>query len=299
MSLAPIILFVYKRPYHTKRTVELLKNNIHANESELYIYSDAAKSSEEKEKVLEVRKYIANITGFKKKYIINREENYGLSKSIISGVSDVIEIHKKVIVLEDDILTSRDFLKFINEALKFYQDNVNIFSISGYTFPIKIPNYYDNDIFIIPRVSSWGWGTWIDRWKKVDWNIKDFNFFKDNRKIQKEFNIGGEDLTSMLLAQRYGYIDSWAIRWNYAQYKNDAVSLFPVKSKIQNIGFDNSGTHIFRKNKFSTNFNPAITEINLTNEIKIDNNVLLEIKKLFKQSLIRKFINYFRFYIQN
>ena len=299
MSLAPIILFVYKRPYHTKRTVELLKNNIHANESELYIYSDAAKSSEEKEKVLEVRKYIANITGFKKKYIINREENYGLSKSIISGVSDVIEIHKKVIVLEDDILTARDFLKFINEALKFYQDNVNIFSISGYTFPIKIPNYYDNDIFIIPRVSSWGWGTWIDRWKKVDWNINDFNFFKDNRKIQKEFNIGGEDLTSMLLAQRYGYIDSWAIRWNYAQYKNDAVSLFPVKSKIQNIGFDNSGTHIFRKNKFSTNFNPAITEINLTNEIKIDNNVLLEIKKLFKQSLIRKFINYFRFYIQN
>ena len=299
MSLAPIILFVYKRPYHTKRTVELLKNNIHANESELYIYSDAAKSSKEKEKVLEVRKYIANITGFKKKYIINREENYGLSKSIISGVSDVIEIHKKVIVLEDDILTARDFLKFINEALKFYQDNVNIFSISGYTFPIKIPNYYDNDIFIIPRVSSWGWGTWIDRWKKVDWNIKDFNFFKDNRKIQKEFNIGGEDLTSMLLAQRYGYIDSWAIRWNYAQYKNDAVSLFPVKSKIQNIGFDNSGTHIFRKNKFSTNFNPAITEINLTNEIKIDNNVLLEIKKLFKQSLIRKFINYFRFYIQN
>ena len=299
MSLAPIVLFVYKRPYHTQRTVELLKENILAEDSDLYIYSDAARSFEEKEKVSEVRKYIDNISGFKKKYIINREENLGLSNSIISGVTDIIEVHKKVIVLEDDILTSKDFLKFMNESLEFYQDNEDIFSVSGYTFPIQMPNSYNKDVFIIPRVSSWGWGTWIDRWKKVDWKVNDFSSFKSDKNMQKEFNIGGEDLTSMLLSQRYGYIDSWAIRWNYAQYKNNAASLFPVKSKVQNIGFDNSGTHVFRETKFNTNFSLSINEVKLTNELKIDNNLLFQLKKLFKQSLLRKIINYFRFYIQN
>ena len=103
----------------------------------------------------------------------------------------------------------------------------------------------------------------------------------------------------MLLAQKYGYIDSWAVRWNYAQYKNNAVSLYPVKSKIRNIGLDNTGTHNSRESKFRTNFKQTINEINLTNELKIENDLLLGINKLFKQSIIRRIINFFRFYIQN
>ncbi|WP_082409637.1 glycosyltransferase [Methylomonas koyamae] len=137
MTLAPIVLFVYNRPWHTQKTVEALQNNELALESELIIYSDAPKYEDSKQAVLGVRSYIKSIIGFKKVTIIEREKNWGLAKSIIDGVTTVVNQYGKVIVLEDDLVTSQFFLKFMNEALNFYEGEAKVFHVSGYLYPIN------------------------------------------------------------------------------------------------------------------------------------------------------------------
>ena len=148
MSLAPIILFVYKRLEHTKRTIELLSKNFLANESELYIFSEAEKSENDREAVDLVRDYLESVKGFKGIIINKNETHLGLANSVISGTTEILRKHKKAIILEDDLLTAPDFLKFMNNALIYYENNFKIFSISGYTFPINIPSDYKNNFYI-------------------------------------------------------------------------------------------------------------------------------------------------------
>lgn len=251
MNLAPIILFVYNRLEHTKKTVDALKQNKLASDSLLFIFSDGNKSERDRKSVEEVRSFISTISGFDEIKIILREKNLGLANSVISGVSEVINKYEKAIVLEDDIVTSPYFLKFMNEALEFYKDDNRIFSVSGYNFPIKIPASYQYKIYISPRPSSWGWATWKDRWEKVNWENSEYEeFIKDKKRILN-FNMGGDDLTRMLKNQIAGKINSWAIRWAFAHYLNNAFCLFPVRSFANNIGADRSGVHTRKTNKFS------------------------------------------------
>lgn len=251
MNLSPIILFVYNRPEHTKKTFDALKLNQLASESLLFIFSDGYKNEKDRKKVEEVRNYITTISGFKEIKITLREKNLGLADSVISGVTQIINEYGKVIVLEDDIVTSPYFLNFMNEALDFYKDDKRIYSISGYNFPIKIPKSYHHKVYISPRPSSWGWGTWKDRWEKVDWRISDYDNFINNKEEIKKFNLGGNDLTRMLKRQMSGEINSWAIRWTYAHYKVCGYCLFPIMSLAKNIGADSSGVHTKKTNKYS------------------------------------------------
>lgn len=297
MSLAPIILFVYKRPGHTKKTIDSLSKNVLANESELYIYSDNAKTSEDEKLVGEVKNYIESIKGFKKINIEKREKHLGLAESVIAGVTEILSVYKKVIILEDDLVVSPDFLIFMNKALDFYENNQSIFSISGYNFPIKIPNEYQKDFYIFPRASSWGWATWLNRWEKADWEIKDFELFKSNKTMQAQFNLGGSDLSSMLMAQKYGYINSWAVRWSYAHFKNNAYCLYPVLSRIKNIGFDNTATHKVKTSKFEIEINYTKAEIKFSNDLEINKQIFSQLNDLLKLSPLRKIINYFKYYI--
>lgn len=245
MPLAPIILFVYNRPWHTQQTVEALQKNELATESDLFIFADGAKT-ENDEKVNEVRKYIKTITGFKSVTIFEKEKNCGLANSVIAGATEIINKFGKVIVVEDDIVTSKYFLKFMNEALDFFENDEQIFSVSGYAYPAKtmeIPRNYKYDIYLSYRHGSWGWGTWIDRWESVDWEVADFNEFLKNQKLQNAFNRGGADMSGMLKAQMEGKIDSWAIRFDYSLFKQNKFNIRPVKSLVTNVGLDNSGTH--------------------------------------------------------
>ena len=148
MRLTPIILFVYNRPEHTRQTVEYLSKNKLAESSKLFIFSDGPKNDKDKQKVFEVRKYLKRIKGFKEIRIIEREKNLGLANSVISGVSQIFQSFEKVIVLEDDIISSPSFLKFMNDALDFYKADEKIFSVSGYPYPVKISDSYSKDIFI-------------------------------------------------------------------------------------------------------------------------------------------------------
>lgn len=245
-DLAPIVLFVYNRPWHTKQTLSALKQNDFASESKLFIYCDGPKQDSSKDnlqKISEVRKIIREKKWCKDVQIFESEVNKGLARSVITGVSDVINKYGKIIVLEDDIVTSKFFLRFMNEALSFYEDDKRIFSIGGTNYLFPIPKHYLHDIYIVHRVQSWGWSTWEDRWNKVEWGKQDFNDFLKNKREIKKFNRGGNDLIKILRLQLEGKIDSWAILWDYCHYKFDAYCLHPVKSFTKNIGFDGTGIH--------------------------------------------------------
>ncbi len=290
-ELAPIVLFVYNRPSHTKKTIEALKNNELAGESDLFIFSDGAKSENNAQRVDEVRAYIKTIKGFGGVEVTEREKNFGLAHSILSGVNHVSSLYDRVIVLEDDVITAHSFLTFMNNALEFYQTNKSIFSVSGYPYSIKIPGSYKKDVFISYRASSWGWGTWKDRWEKVDWEVKDFSSFIKDKKAQKLFNRAGEDVTPMLKAQIWGEIDSWAIRWTYSHSKHNAYCLLPIIPLCKNIGTDSSGTHSATSQRFDVNINNNRNIIKLTNDLKFDDEIILRIRKLAKLSLFRKIVN--------
>lgn len=282
---APLVLFVYNRLEHTKRTVKSLQNAAGALQSELFIFSDGSKSKNDIENVDAVRKYIKSITGFKSVSIIEREKNLGLAASVIQGVTEIFNKYEKAIVLEDDLLFSKNFLLFMNDALNEFKNVKNIFSISGYNFPINIPQDYKHEIYLSPRASSWGWATWKDRWLKADWNVSDFNSFIKNKNQINEFNNGGNDLTKMLKNQVEGKIDSWAIRWSYAHFKNNAFCVYPVKSKVQNIGTDSSGLHSITTNKFFVELDTSADARKLNSNLQPDERILTNFRKFFKFTL--------------
>ncbi len=299
-NLAPIVLFVYNRLEHTKKTIEALKNNSLASKSELFIYSDGPKNDDVKEKVKEVREYIKTIKGFKNITIIERKVNFGLAKSIISGVTEIFRSFDKVIVLEDDLITTPDFLEYLNEGLFVFDIRKDIFSITGINYLINFPQDYDKDIFLFYRCASWSWATWKDRWEKVDWKVKDFNeFIKDKQKVRL-FNRGGEDMSDMLTAQLKGKINSWAIRWCYAHFKNSAYCVYPKYAKARNIGFDGSGIHCSATTiKFDTILSDK--KISFDKDIKINNEIVKEMQKLYRydfknrvKKIIKRLIGYYK-----
>lgn len=282
MSLAPIVLFTFNRLEHTKKTVEALQKNILANDSELYIFSDGARSSAEEVKVNELRGYLRGIDGFKKVHIIESRKNKGLAKSVIEGITNIINKYDKVIVLEDDLVTSRYFLKYMNESLELFEERDDIWSISGYGPNIKIPNEYKDEVYLTKRGSSWGWATWKDRWDLVDWQVSDYNLFRKDKKLVNNFNLSGKDLSPMLEDQMKGRIDSWAIRWVYSQFKNDKYTVYPVKSFVENIGNDLSGTHTTTTKSFNVQlYNKNII---LNNDLEINININKNFKEFYDKN---------------
>lgn len=260
-NLAPIILFVYARPEHTRKMIEALAKNTLAKESEVYIFSDNAKKSKDNEKVKEVREYINTIPKkdyFKKVTIIEAKENKGLANSVIDGVTEIINEKERAIVVEDDLISSKFFLEYMNNALEFYSKDESIWSISGYNLPIEIPKEYEYDVYLGYRGCSWGWATWKDRWNTVDWEVKDYKKFKHSYVERKKINRGGPDMAQMLDAQMKGLCDSWAIRWCYEQSKQNKYTIYPVKSLIQNCGLDGTGTHSGINNSFDVELNQTL-----------------------------------------
>ncbi len=241
-NYAPILLFTYKRLEALKKTVENLQNNYLAKESDLYIFSDGAKSPLDLDKVSEVRKYLSEIHGFKNVVIYEASTNKGLAKSIIDGVTKIINEFGRVIVLEDDLLTTPNFLSFMNASLNKYEHKQNVFSISGYSFDLGLKNI-NEDIYLLNRGWSWGWSTWKDRWDKVDWQVKDYAEFSKSKILKRNFAKGGSDLNKMLQLQLEGKLDSWAIRWFYSQFKTKGLTVYPILSKVYNNGFDKDATH--------------------------------------------------------
>lgn len=243
---APIALFVYKRPDQTRKVIEALRKNDFAKESNLFIFSDGFRDRKDKELVEAVRAYVNEVKGlgwFSSVNIYESEKNRGLANSIISGVSKIIRQYGRVIVLEDDLVTSPKFLRYMNECLDYFEDHEKIWAVCGYTSELQSLKNYEKDVYLSYRASTWGWGTWETRWKDIDWSVSDYKWFRLNLIERIRFCFGGNDTVSMLKAQMHGKIDSWGIRWCYAQSRRRKYSVAPRKSLVKNIGFDDTGTH--------------------------------------------------------
>lgn len=280
---APVVLFIYNRPTHTEVTLKYLSLNTIAREIDIYIFCDGPKNEDDKIMVNKTReaalKYKSN-NKFRSVSLYYSDNNKGLANSVISGVTQLLNKNNKIIVMEDDLISSRDFLEFMNEALEFYKDNNSIWSISGYNLPIEIPKEYNKDIYLAFRGSSWGWGTWKDRWETVDWDMTTYSKFKYNFFLRMKFSKGGRDLPNMLDLQMQKKIDSWAIRWCYTQFQKKMFSIYPVQSRIQNIGLDGSGTHSANTNRFNSKINDNFSNVKFEN---------IELNK----NIVKKFRNYY------
>lgn len=248
MNLSPIALFAYNRPEHTRKTVEALALNDLAPESDLFVFSDGLKNPEDKVPVAMVRDYVRGICGFRSVTVVERERNWGLSRSIILGVTEIVNRFGRIVVLEDDMVTSKFFLCYMNEALELYAKEDSVISIHGYLMPVnaELP-----ETFFLLGADCWGWGTWKRGWDLFESDgAKLLNELK-TRNLEKRFDYNGTyNFSSMLKEQVRGNNDSWAVRWYAAALLNNKLTLYPGKSLVQNIGCDDSGTNCNRTNAF-------------------------------------------------
>jgi hypothetical protein len=241
MTLAPITLFVYNRSAHTRQTVEALQKNALAKDSDLIIYSDAPKTPEAAAAVREVREYIRTINGFKSVAIIERDKNWGLANSIIDGVTSVVNKYGRIIVLEDDLVTSHYFLDFMNTALETYQDDEKVMHISGYMFPID--NADLPETFFLRTPSCWGWATWNTAWRHFEKNPKKL-LGEFSKQTINRFNMDGAyNFWAQVEQNGRGEIDTWAIFWYASVFLKGGLCLHPNISMVNNIGHDNTGEH--------------------------------------------------------
>lgn len=286
MELAPIVLFVYNRPWHTEQTLNALKLNNLANESVLYIYCDGPKADtteDDLKKIEAVRDLVKQKQWCKEVQIIERTKNVGLAANIIEGVTNVVEKHGGVIVLEDDIVTSVGFLKFMNDALNLYQENKEVMHISGFMYPHKekLPETF---FFNVPL--CWGWATWKDSWKHFN---NDSISLWNKLNIQEAFNefdkFGGDYLSSQLAHNVSGRLNTWFIKWHASVFLKKGYTLYPSTSLVDNIGFDNSGVHNGEQSQFK---NQALADYISVTQIPLkENNDAEKIIKSFYSQLIK------------
>lgn len=292
MALTPIILFIYNRPNHTKQTLEALSNNTLASQSDLFIFADGPKntaSKEQLESIKQTRKVAASEKWCKTVTLIEFETNKGLARSIIEGVTEIINKYGKAIILEDDIVTGKYFLEYMNEALEKYQGNKEVWHVTGWRDPIK--HTKKNKAYFYPTMDCWSWATWADRWQNYK---KDAAYYKSifTDSMKKAFNIDGADPYMWLQIEENisGKINTWAIFWYATIFLKHGLCIAPTTSLCKNIGFDNSGVHCSENQAQTietsidykiTNF-PKRVHIN-TLEYKRNKNFLRKIK--YKQKI--------------
>lgn len=293
INTAPIALFVYNRPQHTYKTVEALLKNAEAVHSDLYIFSDAAKSREAEFAVNQVRKYIHKISGFKSINIVEREKNWGLANSIIDGVTKLCNEYGKVIVLEDDLLVSPHFLNFMNNGLELYKNEPSVMQIAGYMFPASLS--IDDDALFLPFISSWGWATWSRAWRSFDATASNFQKLKGDKELVKRFNLNGNyDYFKMLKSQQSGKTESWAIRWYLSVFFLNGLTLYPKKTLVENNGFDGTGENCLISDIRVTTLDNNFKVMKLPKSIKLSSHIYVVYKALprpqAKFTLIKAYI---------
>lgn len=282
-KLAPIVLFVYNRPWHTEQTLKALKANDLASQSILYVFSDGPKHmalNKDIENIEKVRSIVKSKQWCKEVSIRESEHHKGLADSIVHGVTEIVNKHGKVIVLEDDIITSKGFLKYMNDALTLYANEKSVMHISGYKHPVDIK--IQETTFFSKTLSCWGWGTWKRAWGHYHHDINDhINYFSAKRSLRKKFDIYGHaNFYKQLIDNKKGRIYSWAVRWYASWLRQGGYALFPNKSLVQNIGFDDSGKHCSETNHFEVDMVDSIDIKKI--EIKENTNIRKKLDRFYK-----------------
>ncbi len=287
---APILLFVHKRIVTLKKVIKSLKKNDQFYRQELFVFSDGPKNESEKVQIKKLRQYLHKIKGFKKIKIFIRKKNIGLASNIIKGVSKIIKIKKRVIVIEDDLILSQNFLQYMNNTLEKYKEKKKIWHISGWNWNFKFPNY-KYDFFLTRYATCWGWATWSDRWKYFEKNPKKLIKSFTENKI-KEFNLDNSyDFWSQVVRNEKKTIDTWAIFWYSTIFIKKGLSINPINPLVINIGNDSYSTNlsgnITKSKKTFNNYAPK----KYPKVINEDKFLLKIIKSKLKPNFLEKVFN--------
>ncbi|MHA7865470.1 glycosyltransferase family 2 protein [Flagellimonas marinaquae] len=242
-----LCIFTFNRLETLKRSLASLSQCEGIDELDIHIFSDGPRHETEEIKVTAVRNFLKTQSLLRVYRFYFNPVNQGLANAIINGVSQLFKTYSSAIVLEDDLIYSKNFLHFMTSALSSYKADQNVYSISGYSPKIGLGEDYAKDYYFLPRASSWGWATWKDRWEMVDWEVSSYTSFKTNIRQRLRFARGGSDLPRMLDHQMKGKIDSWAIRFVYQQFLNQQATVYPAISKVKNIGIGAEATHTKKK----------------------------------------------------
>ena len=285
---APVILFTYNRLEHTKRTIEALAANELAEETELFLFSDAAKKEADAAKVQEIREYVKGVNGFKRVTLVAREANYGLARNVIEGVTDIVNRYGRVIVLEDDLVTNRFFLRFMNDGLDRYEKEQSVTGITGFShFGDEISLPYESYFHTLTG-TSWSWATWADRWKYFDEKCSDWTDMVSDVKLRKRFNYDNtyDFYKIMKMQQTDEKTNSWAIRWYWTNFRRNGYILSPTKSLVGNEGWDGSGVHC-GKSKDPV-FNHSLKTDHPIVDFPVEIGEKKEVHRAMKRALIRE-----------
>jgi hypothetical protein len=246
--LAPVAVFAYNRPHHLRKVLDALALNPEAPRSVLFVYSDAPKNDAARESVAQVRAYAHKLRGFGAVKVVEHQSNQGVARSIINGVTDLVSQFGRVVVLEDDLLPSLNFLSYMNEALELYAGDENVASVAGYFFPVEdsLPA-----TFFVRGADCWGWATWARAWAEFEPSGENLLRELKRKGLEHEFDFEGNyPYTRMLEEQIQGANDSWAIRWYASAFLRNRLTLYPRSSQIQNIGADGSGVHVAMTDRY-------------------------------------------------
>jgi hypothetical protein len=290
MGLAPIALFVYNRPWHTRQALEALAENRLANQSELFVFSDGPKENapigtlikiEEVRNIIREKQWCGNVK------IIESKHNKGLADSIIDGVTQIVNQYGKIIVLEDDIITSKFFVDFMNNALDVFEYQKKVMHITGHSFPLK---GIKQDIYFLNYVSPWGWGTWIDRWKFFEKDasllLSKLHKFPDFN--SENYNCGfGNEFYEQLIRNSDSRLKTWAVKWHTSIFLEGGICLFPQKSLVLNIGFDNSGENCGNVKPYFAKINNKYMPILSDIRIEINEKALNSFKNYYKTKFLQ------------
>ncbi len=234
------VLFAYRRGRHIKEVIAALENNTELPEK-LFIFQDGYKLDMPDEEWLEVNKIIKEVN-FCDCEVHVSHKNKGLAKAIYTGVSYALERYDAVIVLEDDCVPHPLFMSFMHKSLKKYEKMERVYSVCGNAVPYDIPSN-GTDAYFSGRIDTWGWGTWKDRWDKMEVDYSILSRIKKNEDVNREFETWGRDFESYLLGDIYGDCDAWSPFWGMTVIENGGVCLSAYNSLIKCIGFDGSGTN--------------------------------------------------------
>jgi hypothetical protein len=279
-QLAPIVVFAYRRKKKLQNLINSLLKNNESKNTLIYFFQDSYKDLDDKNDVARVKKYISGVEGFKKKIIISRKKNIGLSNNLISGINFIFKKHNKAIFLEDDLVVSVNFIKFMNQALDKYCKNKKVWHINAWSFDLK--ENLDRDMFFSRHMNCWGWATWKNRWDKFQNNPERFiKIF--NKEMINEFNFNNQiDNWSQIIRNYRKEISTWAIFWYATIFINNGLCLSFNPSLTKYDGFDLDSTysdpHSLHNNIY-TNLLSKKSFIKFSNYVREDKNYN---KNLFK-----------------
>lgn len=257
---APIAVIAFNRVETLRSTLNSLKANRLADQSDLFIFIDGPRADKpgEEEKVRQVRMLAEQVSGFKAVTIKASDQNKGLAKSIIGAATELLNQYGRVIVVEDDLFLSPSFLTYMNTMLDAYENDARVMQVTGYSAKIRFPKRFKCDHYLTHRAHSWSWGTWKDRWDTVDWEVKDYDELAASKAKQRAFCEYGSDLFGMLRGWKYGRNNSWFIRFNYSMHKQNRFSVAPIKSLVRNDGFGVDATNCKSYNRYKIDFMPEL-----------------------------------------